>query len=454
MLEWLRNAATFVVAIGVLVSFHEFGHFWMARRFGVRVLRFSVGFGKPLWLKRARDGVEYAVGAIPLGGYVKLLDEREGPVPQALLAQTFNRQKLGVRLAVYAAGPLFNFLLAVLLYWGMYLVGVPGLKPLLAQPRAGTPAAAAGLHAGDQVTALNGAPVPTWGELRTGLVEAALAHRPVRLSVLARDGALRQVELDTRAARMDPQYLFDDLGLTPYQPPLPPVVGEVFPGSPAAQAGLRSGDRVLSCNGRPVASFQDLQREVAAHPGEVLTLEVQRQGRTLRVSAIPSRVQVDGKTIGRLGAASARVADAQALWQDLYTDVRLPPGAALVEALQQTGQVSRLTLQMLYRMVLGDVSVKNVSGPLEIAQVTGVAASAGLEEFLWTLALISVSLGVFNLLPVPVLDGGQILYGLVEAVKGSPLSERAQILGQQIGLTLLALMMGLAFYNDIARLMG
>jgi len=454
MLEWLRNAGTFIVAIGLLVSFHEFGHFWMARRFGVRVLRFSVGFGKPLWLKRGRDGVEYAVGAIPLGGYVKLLDEREGPVPPALLAHSFNRQKLGVRLAVYAAGPLFNFLLAVLLYWGMYLVGVPGLKPLLAQPPAGTPASAAGVHAGDRVTALDDAPVPTWGELRTGLVEAALARRAVTLTIVGRDGAARQIVLDTRGVRVDPQYLFDDLGLAPYQPPLPPVIGEVFPGSAAEQAGLKSGDRVLRFNGQPVESFQDLQRDVAAHPGEVITLEVQRGTQTLRLSAIPSRVQADGKTIGRLGAASARVADRQALWQDLYTDVRLAPGAALVAALQQTGQISGLTLRMLYHMVLGDVSVRNVSGPIEIAQVTGVAASAGLEEFLWTLALISVSLGVFNLLPVPVLDGGQILYGLVEAVKGSPLSERAQALGQQIGLTLLALLMGLAFYNDIARLMG
>ncbi|HZU78246.1 MAG TPA: RIP metalloprotease RseP, partial [Dehalococcoidia bacterium] len=278
--------------------------------------------------------------------------------------------------------------------------------------------------------------------------------RAVTLTIVGRDGAARQIVLDTRGVRVDPQYLFDDLGLAPYQPPLPPVIGEVFPGSAAEQAGLKSGDRVLRFNGQPVESFQDLQRDVAAHPGEVITLEVQRGTQTLRLSAIPSRVQADGKTIGRLGAASARVADRQALWQDLYTDVRLAPGAALVAALQQTGQISGLTLRMLYHMVLGDVSVRNVSGPIEIAQVTGVAASAGLEEFLWTLALISVSLGVFNLLPVPVLDGGQILYGLVEAVKGSPLSERAQALGQQIGLTLLALLMGLAFYNDIARLMG
>lgn len=448
------NVLSYIVAIGVLVAFHEFGHYWVARRLGIKVLKFSVGFGKALWTRRAKDGVEWQIGSIPLGGFVKLLDEREGPVAPEDLPRAFNRQPVAKRIAVFAAGPVFNFLLAVALYWGMYLIGVPGMKPLIAEPAPGTLAAAAGLHARDRIDRVDDTAIPVWSVLREELLSRALARNPAMLAVHGADGSERQVALDPGAAGVDPEQFFDKLGLEPWDPPIEPVIGELVKDGPASRAGFQSGDRLLRVDGQPVLSFQQLRQYISERPGHLLKAEIQRGDQQLAIGVILATEKAGDKPVGRLGVAPARMADAADLWQDSRASLRLSPWAAVPAALNQTRQVSVLTLHLLYRMLVGDVSVKNVSGPIQIAQAAGSSASAGPVAFFGFIALVSISIGIFNLLPIPMLDGGQILFGLIEAVKGSPLSERMQLAGQQVGLTLLMLLMGLAFYNDIMRQIG
>lgn len=456
MLDTLHSAGSFIVAIGVLVAFHEFGHFWVARRFGIKVLKFSIGFGRPLWSRRGKDGVEYIVAMIPLGGYVKLLDERDSEVviPPQDLPRAFNRQSVWKRIGVFAAGPAFNFLLAISFYWLLYMVGVPGMKPAIDEPPANTVAARAGLHAGEQIVAIDDHPIATWSVLRGELLEQALNHGKTRFTVRATDGQTRSLDVDLSAVRIDPALLFEDLGLAPFDPPLPAVVGEVMPGSAAAQAGFQPGDKVLSLDDEPVPSFQALRRAVTARPGQAIRFGIERAGQHQELTAIVGSEGSGSKVVGRMGFTVQRVAGQGDLWQDLRAEVRLDPLAAASAALNQTWQVSALTLRLLYRMVVGEVSVKNVSGPIQIAQAAGFSASAGLAAFVTFVALVSVSIGIFNLLPIPMLDGGQILFGLIEAVKGSPLSDRVQMAGQQVGMTLLLLLMGLAFYNDVASVIG
>ncbi len=456
MLDTLHSAAAFIVAIGVLVAFHEFGHFWVARRFGIKVLKFSIGFGKPLWSRRGKDGVEYIVAAIPLGGYVKLLDEREADtvIAPVDLPRAFNRQPVAKRIAVYAAGPAFNFILAIAFYWVLYMVGVPGMKPVIAEPPAGSLAAVAGLHAGDRVLSLDQRPIPTWSSLRAELLDKALAKRNTAFVVAVAGGGERSLSIDLGKARVDPVLLFEDLGLVPFEPPIPAVVGQVVPGEAAERAGLKVGDRITAIDGQPVLSFQDLRRQVSARPGQLAKFSVERADAVQEISIIIGSDGSHGETVGRIGLAPQRMATEGDLWQDLRAEEQLGPLAAASAALHQTWQVSALTVRLLYRMVVGDVSVKNVSGPIQIAQAAGYSASAGIGAFLTFVALVSVSIGVFNLLPIPMLDGGQILFGLIEAVKGSPLSERVQAAGQQLGLTLLLMLMGLAFYNDVASVIG
>jgi regulator of sigma E protease len=451
MLEVIWSIAAFIVAIGVLISFHEFGHFWVARRLGVKVLRFSIGFGKPLWRRTAADGVEYVIAALPLGGYVKMLDEREGEVPAGQEAYAFNRQSPARRIAIVAAGPLANFLMAIVAYWIVFVAGVTTEKPIVAEPAAGTVAARAGLHAGDEVTAVDGEPVPTFQVLRTELIERALAGETVRLGVRPAQGAPREAEFVLAGVRVDPEYLFDDLGLRPYLPPGPLAIVQVMPDTPAAQAGFQAGDHVVRHGGEAVTAIQPFLDWIAARPGQLAEFEVRRGEEMLRLSVVLGQRERDGRTVGYLGA-SLRVDVPPAVWENLVTEHRLSVWAAAPAAVVQTARMSALTLKMLYRMVLGDVSVKNVTGPIQIAQFAGYTASIGLVSFLSFIAIMSVSLAVLNLLPVPVLDGGHLLYYGVELVKGSPLSERAQIVGQQVGLTLLVALMGLAFYNDILRL--
>lgn len=448
MLDGLWSVGAFIVAIGLLVAFHEFGHFWVARKLGVKVLRFSVGFGKPLWLRRAADGTEYVIAAIPLGGYVKMLDENEAPVPAAEAHRAFNRQKLWKRAAIVVAGPVFNFLLAIAAYWLVYVIGVAGMKPVIAEPPALTRAAQAGLHEGESVIAIGELPITNWQDLRTRLITAVLDGPILYLRLRDANGSERHAALDVKAVRVDPEFLFEDLGLQPYQPVIPPVLAEVVAGDPAALAGLLAGDRLLARDGEPIVSWQDWAIWLRAHPGTVVKLQLQRGTQTLERELIIAR---DESGIGRIGV---RVEMPETLFADLRTDVRYPPVEALLKSVSQTVHMSALTLRMLGRMITGDVSVKNVSGPIQIAQFAGYSASAGAVTFLIFIAVVSISLGVLNLLPIPVLDGGHLLFYAVEAVKGSPLSERAMALGQRFGVTVLLALMGLAFYNDLHRLLS
>ncbi len=450
----VHNTVWFIVAIGILVAFHEFGHFWVARRLGVKVLRFSVGFGKPLWKHTAKDGVEYVLAMIPLGGYVKMLDEREGEVPAAEVHRAFNRQPAWSRIAIFAAGPAFNFVLAIVFYWAVFVVGIPDFKPLLAAPTPGSVGAAADLHEGDRVVSLNGQEIKTWSVLRTELIEAVLNHQPASMVVADKSGVERAVQLDFSKVRVDPQYLFDDLGLERYQPPLPPKFGDLIAGGAAETGGLKSGDVVLAINGEPLSTFQQLQKIVAAHPGESLHFSLQRGDETIARTVLIGSLSRGGETRGYLGAASARMVNEDKMWHDLGAELRLGPVAAVPAALQQTWEMTRMVAQLFGRMLTGDISVKNLSGPISTAQAAGSAAKAGVSVFLGFIAFVSLNLGIVNLIPIPVLDGGQIVSCLIEVVKGKPLSERAQVLVQQLGLALLVLIMGFAIFNDIARQFG
>jgi regulator of sigma E protease len=459
MIEGLQvfghNALWFVIAIGIMVGFHEFGHFWVARRFGVKVLKFSIGFSfgpfKPLLKWSGRDGVEYQIGSIPLGGFVKLLDEREAPVAESEQHRAFNRQPVWVRIAVFAAGPVFNFILAVVFFWLMLMVGVPGFKPVLAEPLAGSVAAQAGLHEGDYIRSVNGRAVATWDDARGELVRSVLIRRPATAMVQGKDGAQRQVQLELERVRTDPQFLLADMGMDLYRPPIDPVIKDVLPGSPADRAGLKAGDRVLQAAGKPVSSFQQFKQEVTKREGEVVPVRVRRDAQELTLSLIPTQLEGQGRKYIGVGALvdPSRIAAGAELWQDLRIKQQYGPVAALPVALQQTWDTTVTVVEFVYHMVLGDISTRNISGPIKTAEVVGLSASIGLWAFLQIIALVSLNLGIVNLLPIPLLDGGQILYGLVEWVKGSPLSERMQALGQQVGLTFLLLLMGLAFYNDL-----
>lgn len=450
----LWSLLAFIVAISILVTVHEFGHFWVARKVGVKVLRFSIGFGKPLWSWRsAKDGTEYAVAAIPLGGYVKMLDEREGPVATEELHRAFNRQSVPKHAAVVVAGPLFNILFAIFAYWVMFSVGVPGVRPMVGEVHSGTPAAVAGIEHGDEIVAVDHRKTPTWSAVLEDLLPYALRKERVAIAVRDEHGRQSERTLDFTALKGEakPDKLMRTLGMAPYSPPVAPVIGEVVPGSPAQQGGLKSGDRIVSVGGKPVSTWHALVEEIREHPEQRLAFGVRRGGALVTLHIRPKRVEQDGKSIGHIGAG---VHIDPAMAARMRADWKLNPLRAVGAAVRKTWNMSTLTLAMLGEMLVGKVSVDNVSGPITIALYAKASANAGFSQFAAFLAIVSISLGVLNLLPVPVLDGGHLLFLVVEAVKGSPVSERVEVMGQKIGLTLIALLMGLALYNDMIRLAG
>jgi regulator of sigma E protease len=445
-------ALWFVVAVGLLVTVHEFGHFYVARRLGFRVLRFSVGFGKPLvkWSAGA-DATEYVIAAVPLGGYVKLLDEREGPVEAADLPRSFTRRPHWQRVAVLLAGPSSNILFAVLLLWGMFWVnGVSEVRPVVGDVITGSVAAAAGLRGGDEIRVVNGSTVQGIRDVVFDLLDAMSARGEADLNVRGTDGALREARLvvaDAEARRhlTEPSELLKGLGFQ-FWPPVPAVLGQVMADGPAARAGLAAGDEILSVGGVPVANFHDIIARISARPGEHVTIGYRRGGVTRSAEVAVASDDVAGKRVGRIHVMqpplATRTYPASML---LHTDL-----GAGAEAWSMTVLQARL----FWRMVLGRVSLKNLSGPLSIAEFAGESAEAGVSAFLGFLVLISLSLGFLNLLPIPILDGGQIAFQLIEWLKGSPLSERTQAFGQQVGIALLIVLMGVALYNDIARQFG
>jgi regulator of sigma E protease len=454
MLELGIKLGAFLVAILVLVTIHEFGHFWVARKLGVKVLRFSIGFGRPLltW-RRPNDDTEYVLSALPLGGYVKMLDEREEAVEPSQRHLAFNNQRLWKRSAVVVAGPLANFLFAILAYWCIFVIGESGLRPEVGEVAPDSIAAAAQFQQGDLVRSVDGRETPLWSSFWFALLSASLDAGDVDVGVVTADGqeTVRIIPGD-RLGALDPGRGFLGMvGLQSASPDIPPVIGELVPEQPAATAGLLTGDRVVAVDGVAVKAWLDLVEAVRDAPETELRLDVERAGRTVDIRLTPLTIEVDGQRIGRIGAGPSVPDD---LFEPYEVTVRYGPIEALAESGRRVADLSVLTLRIIGRMLVGSASVENLSSPIGIADAAGRTASFGVEPFVKFLALLSVSLGLLNLLPIPVLDGGHLLYFAIEAATGKPLSEDTQALGQRIGLALILSLMTLAFYVDIARLLG
>jgi regulator of sigma E protease len=450
----LTYILAFLVAIGILVAVHEYGHFWMARRMGIKVLRFSIGFGRVLWSRRGSDDTEYAFSAIPLGGYVKLLDEREGPVDPALASQAYNRKPVWRRILVLLAGPFANFLFAAVAYWILLVVGTSALKPVIGEVTADSIASRAGLQPGDAIVGVAGKVVTTREGAVLAILDRLMDGTSIELAVQGAGGtasprALQFVIEGDRRALTEPGALMSGLGFDFWYPTIPTEIGKIVPGSPADKVGLQIGDRVVAVAGQPVADFQAMVKIVQPSPGKTLTFAIDRKGERLDVPIEVEAQREGDRMIGRIGIQPAA---GLAVPASMRTIERFGPVSAVGHAIEKTWDMSLLTVRMIWNVATGDVSVKNLSGPINIAEYAGFSARQGILSFLSFLAVVSVSLFVLNLLPIPILDGGQVVYQLAEVVKGSPLSERAQAVGQQIGILLLLVLMSFAFYNDLARL--
>jgi len=451
----LFKLLAFTVAIGLLVSVHEFGHFWVARRLGVRVLRFSIGFGRPLWRRQSSPREpEYVIAAIPLGGYVKMLDEREGPVEQAELPRAFNRQSLPVRTAIVIAGPLANLLFAILAFWLVFMLGETGIRPLVGAVAPGSPAAVARIAPGDEIQSVNASPTPTWNHVLQSLAKASFSSERIVIAGTGRDGLdfERQMPVEAIGDLAENGDILDRLGITPERPHVPPVFGEVLPGEPAAQAGIQADDRIIRADQTAIGDWAAWVDYVQARPGRPITLLLERDGQRLQLQLIPASRETGGEPIGRIGALNKPLPESELA--RYRVEYRLGPVAAITSAADRTLEYSWLTLKVIGRILSGQASVKNLSGPLSIADAAGKTASYGLVYFLKFLAVVSISLGVLNLLPVPVLDGGHLMFFLIEAIRGGPLPEPWLEQGQRIGLAILAALMALALYVDLTRFFG
>lgn len=448
----IQNILAVIVVLGLLVTFHEFGHFWVARRCGVKVLRFSVGFGKPLWSTVDRHGTEFAVAAIPLGGYVKMLDEREAPVPEDQLDQAFNRKTVWQRIAIVAAGPIANFLLAIVAYWALFVAGTTTVAPIVGPVTPNSPAAEAGLPQGSEITAIQGDAMRSWEEINLKLVsmigfngELEIEARPEGSSA----SRVYQLPISRYMVRQDPPQPLETLGFVPWRPDVPAVLGQVLEGQAAAEAGLQPGDRITSLNGEPVRDWMQFVEIIRDSAGEALRVDYQRNGESGTLTMTPGRNTLEsGVEVGYIGAGAEPVN-----WPDeLLRDIRYGPIEALGQALSRTGDMVVLTVDAIRKMLVGLISPSNLSGPITIAQISGDSARAGTEAFVSFLAYLSISLGVLNLLPIPVLDGGHLLYYFVEVLRGRPVSEQTQAIGLRIGLAMVGTLMLMALYFDLMRL--
>ncbi|MGD2053925.1 MAG: RIP metalloprotease RseP [Gammaproteobacteria bacterium] len=453
----LHNIFFFIVAIGVLVTFHEYGHYWVARKLGVKVLRFSVGFGRPLitWKRRNdSDNVEYAIAAIPLGGYVKMLDEREGNVADEELHRAFNRQPVSKRALIVFAGPAFNFILAVFLYWLVFIVGTTAQRPLVGEPLADTVAAEAGFADKDEIVEVGDSEITSWNAFRIALIDEGLDGGQLDIRVRDANGSEvnRSLQLgDTRVLK-DETDIVTRLGFSMWQPELAPEIGGVLENSAASQAGLSEGDVISSINGDPVNEWREIVELVRKSPNRTMRFTVERDGRLLDIDVVPASRKQRGEEeeVGYIGAYQNIPDEVR---NEMIVELKYGIFEAIPMAVAKTWNMSILTLRVLWKMVTGEASLNNISGPITIAQYAGVTATIGFTTFIGFLAIISVSLGVLNLLPIPMLDGGHLFYYLIETIKGGPVSETFEARGQQIGVMILALLMMIALFNDIQRLL-
>ncbi|MCB2251142.1 sigma E protease regulator RseP [Pseudomonas chlororaphis] len=440
-----------LIALGVLVTFHEFGHFWVARRCGVKVLRFSVGFGMPLLRWHDRHGTEFVVAAIPLGGYVKMLDEREGEVPVDQLEQSFNRKSVRQRIAIVAAGPVANFLLALVFFWVLAMLGTEQVRPVIGGVEAGSMAAKAGLNAGQEIVAIDGEPTVGWSAVNLQLVRRLGESGTLQLLVREQGSTTdspRELVLDNWLKGTDEPDPIRSLGIRPWRPALAPVLAELDPKGPAQAAGLKTGDRLLALDGQELTDWQQVVDWVRVRPDTKIMLRVERDGAQIDVPVTLAARGKEKVASGYLGAGVKAVD-----WPpQMLREVSYGPLAAIGEGARRTWTMSLLTLDSLKKMLFGELSVKNLSGPITIAKVAGASAQSGVADFLNFLAYLSISLGVLNLLPIPVLDGGHLLFYLIEWVRGRPLSDRVQGWGIQIGISLVVGVMLLALVNDLGRL--
>jgi regulator of sigma E protease len=448
MIDAFNNLLAFIVAISVLVAVHEYGHFLVGRWCGMKVLRFSIGFGKPLWTRVGKkDATEYCISAIPLGGYVKFLGERTGTDTEEVFApedegRAFNHRPVWQRIAVLLAGPFFNFIFAFVVYWLLSMSGTPTFRPTIGEVTPDSYAAEAGIHSGELLIAVGDRPAFDWGEASLAIIEEIVDDGQVPVTVETILGERRDLVIDVGAdARRltEPEALYDGLG---FRPGLPLAIAEnVQPGGPAEVAGMQAGDRIIRVNQTDIVTFQDLVEAVSGLANQRAEFTVLRDGLRQTLYIDVGSIETEDGMRGRIGVGSEYLR-------------RFGPGAAVAEAAERTVRMSVSTVNLLGNMVLGNVSIKNISGPISIAQYVGESARTGLVYVLQVLALVSISLGVLNLMPIPVLDGGQIVYNAIEGVKGSPLSDRAQLIGQQVGIVALLLLMTFAFYNDIARVIN
>lgn len=457
-MDWLWTIVGFIVAVSLLVTVHEYGHYWVARKLGFKVLRFSVGFGPALWRRVAgSDHTEYVIAALPLGGYVKLLDEREGPVPPADLERSFTRKKPWQRILVLLAGPAFNIVFAILVLWAvLWVSGEPQVKPVVGRIVPDSLAARADLRTNDEFLRIEGRNIATHSDVLLGLVEAISDDGVVNLEVRRPGSGVRELELrvedaEVRRALTEPSALLPGLGMRFWTPPVPAEIGRVEAGGPAERAGLRAGDRITAIDGQAVADFPSLVEAISARPNRDIVIDYVREGRSAQLTVRSSADVVEGRELGRIRVQTPPPPP----WPESMVTLReYGPFESLSLATVRAWDMTVLQAKMFARMLVGQVSLKNLSGPISIAEFAGQSAQGGLTEFLGFLIVISLSLGFLNLLPIPILDGGQILYQLAEWVRGTPLSERVQAMGQQIGIGLLLMLMGVALFNDFTRQFG
>ena len=456
----MMTLLAFIITIGLLVTIHEYGHFQVARWCNVKVLRFSIGFGKPLWQKTfGKDNTEFVLAAIPLGGFVKMLDEREqqteeNPVPQseADLKRAFNRQSVWKRIAIVLAGPVANLLLAIILYWGLFMLGVTGMRPIIGVVEDNGLAAQASLKSGEVIQKIAGKPVSTWQEARWLILEESLENKTVEIEAINNNNELLQHTLSFEGINNDAEIdILKKIGLDVFKPNIPAVIGEILPNSAAEKAGFMPDDKILQIDNVVTEDWERVVNIIKLSPNKKLQFEIKRGQEIVRIDATPEAIKENNQTIGRMGAGVKL--DKHEL-DNLLITLNYSPLISLQKALAKTWDTSIFSMKMLGKMLTGQVSLKGISGPVTIATFAGESANLGLKTFLGFLALVSISIGVLNLLPIPVLDGGHLMYYMVEILKGSPVSEQAMLAGQKIGFVLLGLLMTIALFNDFNRLIA